>query len=219
VSMNVSASYGPRPPYLLVKVLVRGVGNPSQGDWMQICLGELDIGAAALGALVLALWAALVWARLDLVCLSSGALGGLAGHSMAATVDSGCLSSGALEDSVGPTMAAMVDSDFLSMGVLAVTGRLSLADTVATVDSVTDGIRKQVPRLTGSQPTVLRLKSELRVPTTRPSISISKVFRCEFGRRRWSFSSVCVSLCGRRKLNRRLSFGYFLMCGRLVRTS
>jgi hypothetical protein len=91
---------------------------------MRICLGEWDIGAAALGALVSALSAALVsasvWARLDLGCLSSGALGGL----------------------VGPTMAATVDSGGLTMGALAVTGHLSLADTVATVDSATDGISK-----------------------------------------------------------------------------
>jgi hypothetical protein len=115
---------------------------------MQICLGEWDIGEAALEASVSALSAALVsalvWVRLDLDCLSSGALGDLAGHTMAAMVHSGGLTMVALEDSAGHTTAGTVRSDFLSTGLLAVTGRLSLARTVATVDSVTDGIRKQV---------------------------------------------------------------------------
>ena len=64
--------------------------------------------------------------------------------------DSVFLSSEGLEGSAGHSTAA-TDSARLSSGALAVTGRPSLADTAATVDSATHGIRKSVPDSTGAQ--------------------------------------------------------------------
>lgn len=90
--------------------------------------GTLALSSAALG---------------DSDFLSSEDWEDLDSHSSGVLADSDGLSS-ALGDSGSPSSGALEDLDGLSTGALAVTGRPFLADTAATVDSVTHGTRKWV---------------------------------------------------------------------------
>ena len=90
--------------------------------------GTLALSSAALG---------------DSDFLSSEDWEDLDSHSSGVLADSDGLSS-ALGDSGSPSSEALEDLDGLSTGALAVTGRPFLADTAATVDSVTHGTRESV---------------------------------------------------------------------------